>query len=75
MVHIAENGQEGATTADAHFDGVRAGYEALVSGVMESEFRESMSVPARGRVRVSALATGLAQRALDESAAHSADNR
>jgi acyl-CoA dehydrogenase len=68
-------GQEGATTSDVIFDGVRVGPEALVSGEVRTGFRAAMSVLARGRVHISALAMGLAQRALDESVAHSAQNR
>ncbi|MEV8048327.1 acyl-CoA dehydrogenase family protein [Streptomyces griseoluteus] len=68
-------GQEGATTADVYFDEVHVGHDALVSGEAETGFRAAMTVLARGRVHISALATGLAQRALDESVSYSAQNR
>ncbi|MGW4444080.1 acyl-CoA dehydrogenase family protein [Streptomyces sp. NPDC004682] len=68
-------GQEGATTADVYFDEVRVGHDALISGEVETGFRAAMTVLARGRVHISALATGLAERALDESVAYSAQNR
>ncbi|MGW4298951.1 acyl-CoA dehydrogenase family protein [Streptomyces sp. NPDC004376] len=68
-------GQEGATTADVYFDQVRVGHDALISGEVETGFRAAMTVLARGRVHISALATGLAERALDESVAYSAQNR
>ncbi|MGD1225709.1 acyl-CoA dehydrogenase family protein [Streptomyces krungchingensis] len=68
-------GQEGATTADVYFDQVHVGHEALISGEVETGFRAAMTVLARGRVHISALATGLAERALDESVAYSAQNR
>ncbi|MFG2813628.1 acyl-CoA dehydrogenase family protein [Streptomyces sp. NPDC048410] len=68
-------GQEGATTADVYFDEVHVGHEALISGEVETGFRAAMTVLARGRVHISALATGLAERALDESVAYSAQNR
>jgi acyl-CoA dehydrogenase len=68
-------GQEGATTAEVVFDEVRVGPDALVSGQVETGFRAAMTVLARGRVHIAALAVGLAQRALDESVAYSAYNR
>lgn len=68
-------GQEGATTADVYFDQVHVGHDALISGEVETGFRAAMTVLARGRVHISALATGLAERALDESVAYSAQNR
>ncbi|MEJ2870468.1 acyl-CoA dehydrogenase family protein [Actinomycetospora sp. OC33-EN08] len=68
-------GQAGATSSEVTFDGVHVGPEALVSGEVDTGFRAAMSVLARGRVHISALAMGLAQRALDESVAYSAVNR
>ncbi|MBC3191800.1 acyl-CoA/acyl-ACP dehydrogenase [Pseudonocardia sp. C8] len=68
-------GQEGASTSDVTFSGVRVGADALVSGEVRAGFRAAMSVLARGRVHISALAMGLAQRAVDESVAYSAQNR
>ena len=65
-------GQEGATTADVTFDDVHVDAEALVSGEVRTGFRAAMSVLARGRVHISALAMGLARRALDESVAYAA---
>ena len=65
-------GQEGATTADVTFDDVRVDADALVSGEVRTGFRAAMSVLARGRVHISALAMGLARRALDESVAYAA---
>ncbi|WP_439678413.1 acyl-CoA dehydrogenase family protein [Embleya sp. MST-111070] len=67
-------GQEGASTADVYFDDVRVGVDALVSGEAETGYRAAMTVLARGRVHISALAVGLAERALDESVAYSAHN-
>jgi acyl-CoA dehydrogenase len=68
-------GQEGATTADVTFDGVRVDADALVSGEVQSGFRAAMTVLARGRVHIAALAMGLARRALDESVAYAAQVR
>ncbi|WP_281689830.1 acyl-CoA dehydrogenase family protein [Pseudonocardia thermophila] len=68
-------GQQGAVTADVTFNGVRLGADALVSGEVRTGYRAAMTVLARGRVHVAALAMGLARRALDESVAFSAQNR
>ncbi|MBV9922127.1 MAG: acyl-CoA dehydrogenase, partial [Pseudonocardia sp.] len=68
-------GQEGATTAEVTFDGVRVDADALVSGEVQTGFRAAMAVLARGRVHIAALAMGLAQRALDESVAYAAQVR
>ena len=67
-------GQEGAVTADVSFDDVNVDDDALVSGEVEAGFRAAMTVLARGRIHIAALAAGLAQRALDESVAFSASN-
>jgi acyl-CoA dehydrogenase len=67
-------GQEGAVTADVVFGEVRVGPEALVSGEVDTGFRAAMTVLARGRLHIAALAMGLAQRALDESVAFSVHN-
>lgn len=65
-------GQQGASTADVTFDAVRVDADALVSGEVRTGFRAAMTVLARGRVHIAALAMGLAQRALDESVAYAA---
>lgn len=63
-------GQEGAWTADVHFDGVRVGADALVGGAVDVGYKAAMTSLARGRVHIAALAVGSAQRALDESLRH-----
>ncbi|MBN9742708.1 acyl-CoA dehydrogenase [Amycolatopsis sp. A1MSW2902] len=70
----AKMGQEGALTADVHFDGVRVPDSALVGGSEEVGYRAAMTSLARGRVHIAALAVGSAQRALDESVAYAAAN-
>lgn len=60
-------GQEGAWTADVHFDGVTVPASALVGGDVDLGYRAAMTSLARGRVHIAALAVGAAQRALDES--------
>jgi acyl-CoA dehydrogenase len=68
-------GQQGAATAEVTFTDVRVGDEALVSGDVDTGYRAAMTVLARGRVHISALAVGIAERALEESVRYSADNR
>jgi acyl-CoA dehydrogenase len=70
----AKMGQEGAWTADVHFDSVRVPATALVSGADDVGYRAAMTSLARGRVHIAALAVGSAQRALDESVAYAAAN-
>ncbi len=65
-------GQEGAWTADVHFDEVRVGSSALVGGNEDVGYRAAMASLARGRVHIAALSVGTAQRALDESVAYAA---
>jgi len=70
----AKMGQEGAWTADVHFDGVRVAADALVGGEEAAGYRAAMTSLARGRVHIAALAVGTAQRALDESVSYAAHN-
>jgi acyl-CoA dehydrogenase len=70
----AKMGQEGASTSDVHFDGVRVPAEALVGGDEAAGYKAAMTSLARGRVHIAALAVGTAQRALDESVAYAAQN-
>ncbi|MBM7365704.1 acyl-CoA dehydrogenase family protein [Gordonia hydrophobica] len=65
-------GQQGSLTADVHFDGVRVPASALVGGSEDVGYRAAMTSLARGRVHISGLAVGTAQRALDESLRHAA---
>ena len=68
----AKMGQEGASTAEVSFNGVRVGPEALVGGNADVGYRAAMTSLARGRVHIAALAVGQAQRALDESVTYAA---
>ncbi|SDU56079.1 acyl-CoA dehydrogenase family protein [Gordonia westfalica] len=65
-------GQEGAWTADVHFDGVRVPNSALIGGSEDVGYKAAMLSLARGRVHIAALSVGTAQRALDESIAWAA---
>jgi acyl-CoA dehydrogenase len=71
----AKMGQEGAWTSEVAFTGVRVGADALIGGDVDAGFRAAMTVLARGRLHISAVAVGLMERALDESVAFAASNR
>ncbi|MBD0863125.1 acyl-CoA dehydrogenase family protein [Gordonia sp. zg691] len=68
----AKMGQEGAWTADVHFNDVRVPATALVGGSEDVGYKAAMTSLARGRVHIAALSVGQAQRALDESVAYAA---
>ncbi len=70
----AKMGQEGSSTSDVHFDGVRVPAEALVGGEEAAGYKAAMTSLARGRVHIAALSVGTAQRALDESVTYAAQN-
>ncbi len=68
----AKMGQEGAWTADVHFNEVRVPNSALVGGSEDVGYKAAMISLARGRVHIAALSVGQAQRALDESVTYAA---
>ncbi len=61
--HDRKMGQDGSWTADVHFDGVRVPASSLVGGSEDVGYRAAMVSLARGRVHISGLAVGAAQRA------------
>ena len=65
-------GQFGAHTADVHLDGVRVDGAALVGGEggLNRGFHTAMGCLAHGRVHISALCVGMAERLVDESVAY-----
>ncbi|OZG27513.1 acyl-CoA dehydrogenase [Williamsia sp. 1138] len=65
-------GQSGSQTAEVYFDDVRVDGSALVGGDPEVGYRAAMTILARGRIHIAAVAVGQAQRALDESVRHAA---
>ncbi|MCP2343369.1 acyl-CoA dehydrogenase family protein [Actinomadura rupiterrae] len=65
----AKMGQRGAHTAEVFFDGVRVPASAMV-GREGTGFRTAMASLAHGRVSISAVCVGLAQRILDETVAY-----
>ncbi|PYE18714.1 acyl-CoA dehydrogenase [Williamsia limnetica] len=65
-------GQSGSQTAEVYFDDVRVAGSALVGGDADVGYRAAMTILARGRIHIAAVAVGQAQRALDESVRHAA---
>ncbi|ORM34610.1 acyl-CoA dehydrogenase family protein [Williamsia sp. 1135] len=65
-------GQSGSQTAEVYFDEVRVDGSALVGGDPDVGYRAAMTILARGRIHIAAVAVGQAQRALDESVRHAA---
>ncbi|TDC63341.1 acyl-CoA dehydrogenase [Actinomadura sp. GC306] len=62
-------GQRGAHTAEVFFDGVRVPARNMV-GPEGTGFRTAMASLAHGRISISAVCVGLAQRILDETVAY-----
>lgn len=71
--HDKKMGQEGAWTSEIFFDDVVVGIDRLVGGAEEVGFRAAMASLAKGRLHISAICVGQAQRILDESVAYAAE--
>lgn len=65
-------GQQGSVTAQVFFDDVRVPGASLVGGDPDVGYRAAMTILARGRIHIAAVAVGQAQRALDESVQYAA---
>ncbi len=63
-------GQRGTKTCDVNLDNVRVPAANIIGGVPGKGFKTAMKVLDRGRLHVSALACGMAQRILQESIAY-----
>jgi acyl-CoA dehydrogenase len=63
-------GQRGTKTCDVNLDNVRVPAANLIGGEPGKGFKTAMKVLDRGRLHVSALACGMAQRILQESVAY-----
>nr|WP_040509484.1 acyl-CoA dehydrogenase family protein [Gordonia soli] len=63
----AKMGQEGSSTAEVVFDKVHVSADAVVGDDPDLGYRAAMTILARGRIHIAAVAVGQAQRALDES--------
>ncbi|WP_420098455.1 acyl-CoA dehydrogenase family protein [Corynebacterium sp.] len=70
--HDRKMGQEGSRTSELFFDDVVVGTDRLIGGEEEGGFRAAMASLAKGRLHISAVCVGQAQRILDESVAHAA---
>jgi len=70
-------GQAGAWTADVYLDRARVGADALVGGEggLGRGFHTAMGCLARGRVGISAMCVGMAERLVDESVAWATQRR
>ncbi len=68
-------GQRGTKTCDVYLDNVRVPAANLIGGVPGKGFGTAMKVLDRGRLHVSALACGMAQRILNESLAYAQERR
>jgi acyl-CoA dehydrogenase len=68
-------GQRGTKTCDVMLDDVRVPAADVIGGVPGQGFRTAMKVLDRGRLHLSALACGLAQRVLNESVAYARERR
>jgi len=68
-------GQHGAHTADVIFDDCRVPASALLGGVENAGFRTAMKVLDRGRLHISAVAVGAAERLIRDSLAYAMDRK
>ncbi len=68
-------GQRGTKTSDVVLDNVRVPAANIIGGVPGVGFRTAMKVLDRGRIHMSAVACGLAQRVLDESVGYARERR
>ncbi len=70
-------GQKGTKTSDVIFDDVRLPETAIIGGPQNENrgFRTAMKVLDRGRVHVSSIAVGTAQRMLDIATAYAMDRK
>ena len=68
-------GQRGTKTCDVYLDEVRVPAANLIGGKPGLGFKTAMKVLDRGRLHMSALACGMAQRILDESVAYAKQRR
>ena len=68
-------GQRGTKTCDVILENVRVPAANIIGGVPGQGFKTAMKVLDRGRLHISAVACGMAQRILDESIAYARDRR
>jgi acyl-CoA dehydrogenase len=68
-------GQRGTKTCDVVLDNVRVPAANVIGGKPGQGFKTAMKVLDRGRLHISAVACGMAQRILDEAVAYARDRR
>ncbi len=70
-------GQKGAHTCDVIFDEVRVPIDAIIGGPARANqgFKTAMRVLDRGRLHISAICVGVAQRLISDSLAYALDRR
>lgn len=68
-------GQRGTMTCDVILENVRVPAANIIGGVPGQGFKTAMKVLDRGRLNISAVACGIAQRVLDESARYARERK
>lgn len=68
-------GQRGTKTCDVILENVRVPAANLIGGALGQGFKTAMKVLDRGRLHISAVACGMAQRIVDESVAYARDRK
>ena len=73
--HDRKMGQQGAHTADVVFEDCRVPAENLIGVVEGQGFKTAMKVLDRGRLHMGAIATGIAERLIDECVRYANERR
>jgi acyl-CoA dehydrogenase len=68
-------GQAGSLTCDVIFDNCRVPADALLGGVEGNGFRTAMRVLDKGRLHISALCVGIAERLIGDAARYAAERK
>jgi len=68
-------GQRGTKTCDVILDNVHVGADHIIGGKPGQGFKTAMKVLDRGRLHISAVACGMAQRILDESVGYARERK
>lgn len=68
-------GQRGTKTCDVYLDNVRVPAASIIGGIPGKGFKTAMKVLDRGRLHISALACGMADRILQESITYAQQRR
>jgi len=68
-------GQKGTITCDVIFDNVEVPAANIIGGVPGRGFKTAMKVLDRGRIHMSALASGMSDRLVEESVRYAADRK